>query len=91
VRRYSGGFFDDSDMPSTATVSLALVVAALSAACAADSSTATGTEAKAPPEYRTGSNIAVREPRTTTAAEKARAAPAADASRPADPAVKPAN
>ena len=78
-------------MPSTATVSLALVVAALSAACAADSSTATGTEAKAPPEYRTGSNILVRERRPTTSDEKAKVAAPADATRPADPAAKTSN
>ena len=78
-------------MTSIATVSLALVVAALAAGCAADSQTAPGNEPRATHEYRTGSNIPVREPRSTTSAEKARATTPADASRPADPAVKPTN
>ena len=78
-------------MTSLATTSLALVVAALVAGCAVDSQTAPGNEATSTREYRTGSNIPVREPRSTTSEEKARAAAAADASRPADPAVKPTN
>ena len=78
-------------MTSTATSSLALVVAALATACAADATTGPGNETRAPAEYRTGSNIPVREPRATPPAEKARTATPADASRPADPAVKPAN
>ena len=78
-------------MTSLATTSLALVVAALAAGCAADSQTASSNEPTSTREYRTGSNIPVREPRSTTSEEKARAATAANASRPADPAGKPAN
>ncbi|HSC64209.1 MAG TPA: hypothetical protein VLD35_11270 [Caldimonas sp.] len=78
-------------MTSTATVSLALVVAALATACAADTTTAPGNETRGPVEYRTGSNIPVREPRTSAPAEKARPVTPADASRPADSGVKPAN
>ena len=77
-------------MTSLATTSLALVVAALATACAADSPTAPGNEPASTPEYRTGSNISVRERRPTTSEEKARAAAPADTSRPADPA-KPTN
>jgi len=74
-------------MTSIATASLALAVAALAAGCAADSSTASGNEPMAPREYRTGSNIPVREPRSTSSDEKARAATPAGATAP----VKPAN
>ena len=74
-------------MTSIATASLALVVAALAAGCATDSTTATSNEVKAPAEYRTGSNIPVREPRSTSSDEKARAATPAGATAP----VKPAN
>jgi len=84
-------------MTSLATISLALalalalVVAALGAGCAADLQSAPSNEPRAQVEYRTGSNIPVREPRSTTSAEKARETTPADASRPADPAVKPTN
>ena len=78
-------------MTSFATASLAVVVAALAAGCAVDSQTAPGNEPTSTPEYRTGSNISVRERRSTTSEEKARAAAPADASRPAEPAVKPTN
>ena len=78
-------------MTSLATTSLAVVVAALATGCAVDSQTAPGSEPVSPPEYRTGSNIPVRESRSTTSEEKARAATPADAARPADPAVKPTN
>ena len=78
-------------MTSLATTSLALVVAALATGCAVDSQTASGNSPTSTREYRTGSNIPVREPRSTTSEEKARAAAPADASRPADPAVKPTN
>jgi hypothetical protein len=78
-------------MTSLAATSLALVVAALATGCAVDSQTAPSKESMSMPEYRTGSNISVRERRSTTSEEKARAAAPADASRPADPAVKPTN
>ena len=78
-------------MTSPATTALALIVAALAAGCAVDSQTAPGNEAASTREYRTGSNIPVREPRSTTSAEKARAATPADASHAADPAVKATN
>ena len=80
-------------MTSIATVSLTLVVAALAAGCAAESqtATATGNEPRATHEYRTGSNIAVREPRPATSEEKARATTPADASRPAEQPAKPTN
>ena len=78
-------------MTSLATTSLALVVAALAAGCAADSQTAASHEPPSTPEYRTGSNISVRERRATTGEAKARATTPADASRPADPAGKPTN
>ena len=77
-------------MTSTATATATLVLAALSAGCA-ESQTAPSNEPRATPEYRTGSNIPVREPRSTNNTEKARSATPADAARPADPAVKPTN
>ncbi|HEV7575310.1 MAG TPA: hypothetical protein VGO85_04665 [Caldimonas sp.] len=62
-------------MTAIAPLALVLVIAALGAGCAADPQGATATsEAKAPREYRTGSNIPVREPKTTSDDEKARAA-----------------
>ena len=76
---------------SLATTSLALLVAALATGCAADSGTAPGNEPASTPEYRTGSNIPVRERRPTTSEEKAKAAAPADSSRPADPAAKTTN
>jgi len=78
-------------MTSLATTALALVVTALASGCAVDSQGAPANQPAPTREYRTGSNIPVREPRSTTAEEKARAATPADASRPADPAVKPTN
>ena len=78
-------------MNCLATTSLVLLVAALATGCAVDSQTAPGSEPVSPPEYRTGSNIPVRERRSATSEDKGRAATAADASRPADPAVKPPN
>ena len=78
-------------MTSLATTSLALVVAALAAGCAVDSQTASGSEPAATPEYRTGSNIPVRERRPTTSDEKAKAAAPANAARPADPSTKTTN
>jgi hypothetical protein len=78
-------------MTSRITVSLALVVAALAAGCAADSQMTTSSEPKAPPEYRTGSNIPVREHRSTSEEAKSRAAAPADAQQPADPAGKTTN
>ena len=78
-------------MTSIATVSLTLVVAALAAGCAADSQTASGSEPRATQEYRTGSNIPVREPRSTSSEEKARATTPADAPRPAEQPAKPTN
>ena len=79
-------------MTSLATTSLVVVVAALAGGgCALDSQTGPGNEPSPTREYRTGSNIPVREPRSTTGEEKARAETPADPSRPADPAVKPAN
>lgn len=71
---------------SLATASLALVVAALAAGCAAESQ-AVSNEPAAPREYRTGSNIPVHEPRSTTDEDKARASAS---SRPA-PAAKTTN
>jgi len=76
-------------MTSIVTASLALAVAALAAGCAADFQTASGNEPMAPREYRTGSNIAVREPRATSPEEKARAATPADAAVPAAAPAKP--
>jgi hypothetical protein len=86
-------FFDARDMTSTATATatVALVIAALSAGCATDSQTAPSNELRATPEYRTGSNIPVREPRSTNNTEKKRSATPGDAARPADPAAKPTN
>jgi hypothetical protein len=78
-------------MTSLATTSLALVVAALAAGCAVDSQTASGSEPASVPEYRTGSNIPVRERRSPTGEERAKAAAPADGSRPADPAAKTTN
>lgn len=75
---------------SIITVSLALVAAALAAGCAADSQT-TSSEPKAPREYRTGSNIPVREPRSTSEEEKSRPAAPAEQPRRADPAGKTTN
>ena len=78
-------------MTSLVTTSLALVVAALASGCAVESQTASGSEPASPPEYRTGSNIPVRERRPTTSEEKAKAAAPANASRPPDPAAKTTN
>ena len=78
-------------MTSLATTSLALIVAALATGCAVDSQTAPGNEPASTREYRTGSNIPVREPRSTSSEDKARASAPADAARPTDPAVKPKN
>ena len=78
-------------MTFLASTSLAAVVAALATGCAVDAKTAAGNEPAPTREYRTGSNIPVREPRSTTGEEKARAATATGASSPADPAVKPTN
>jgi hypothetical protein len=61
-------------MTSLATTSLALVVAALATGCAVDSQTAPSNQPTSTREYRTGSNIPVREPRSTTSEEKAAAA-----------------
>ena len=78
-------------MTSTAPFALVLAVAALAAGCAADSqTTAPSNEPRATLEYRTGSNIPVREHRATTSTEKARATTPTEASPAADP-VKPAN
>jgi len=77
-------------MTSIPTTALVLAVAALAAGCAADSQTAPSSEPRATLEYRTGSNIPVREPRATTSTEKARAATPAETPPPADP-VKPTN
>lgn len=90
-RRYSGGFLTPSDMTSIATASLTLVLAALAAGCAADSQTAPSSEPRATLEYRTGSNIPVREPRSTTSEEKARATTPADTARPAGQPATPTN
>jgi len=78
-------------MNCLATTSLVLLVAALATGCAVDSQTAPGSEPVSPPEYRTGSNIPVRERRPTTSEERAKAAAPANASRPADPAAKTSN
>ena len=79
-------------MTSLATVSLALIVAALAGGCAVDAQTAPGNEPAATPEYRTGSNIPVRERRPASADEKAARRHARPRRRAAaDPAVKPAN
>jgi hypothetical protein len=77
-------------MTSIRTIALLLAVAGLAAGCAADSQTAPSNEPKATLEYRTGSNIPVREHRATTSTEKARATTPTEASPAADPA-KPAN
>ena len=52
----------------------ALVVAVLATACAAVDDKAQVAEPKAPREYRTGSNIPVKEPRATTDEERAQTA-----------------
>ena len=78
-------------MTSFATTTMTLVVAALATGCAADSQTAPSNEPRGTLEYRTGSNIPIREPRSTTSAEKARATTPADAPPPTEPAVKPTN
>ena len=78
-------------MTSRITVSLALVVAALAAGCAADSPMTNSSEPKAPLEYRTGSNIPVREHRPPSEEAKSRAAAPVDAQQPADPAGKTTN
>jgi len=78
-------------MTSIGTASLLLAVAAVAAGCAVESQTAPGNEPRATLEYRTGSNIPVREPRATSNTEKARAATPTEAPRAADPAVTPTN
>ena len=78
-------------MTSKPTASLALFAAALVAGCATDPQTASSSEPPAPREYRTGSNIPVREPRSTGSSDKARVATPADAPPATAPAVKPAN
>lgn len=78
-------------MTALVTTSLALVVAAIASGCAIESQTASGSEPASTPEYRTGSNIPVRERRPTTSGEKAKVAAPADAARPADPAAKTTN
>jgi hypothetical protein len=72
---------------SFVSASLALVVAALAAGCATDSQPAASStnEAKPAPEYRTGSNIPVREPRTESEQDKARAGTSADKPRGTEP------
>jgi type IV pilus biogenesis protein CpaD/CtpE len=59
-------------MTSIIRLSLALAAVALAAGCASDPQPVSG-DAKAPLEYRTGSNIPVRGSRPTTEAERARA------------------
>jgi len=61
-------------MTSLVTRSLALVLAALASACAVDSGTAPSNEPSPTREYRTGSNIPVKEPKTTTDEERTQAA-----------------
>jgi len=53
---------------------VAVVAAVLASACAAVDDKAPVTEPKAPREYRTGSNIPVKEPKTTTDEERTQAA-----------------
>jgi type IV pilus biogenesis protein CpaD/CtpE len=53
---------------------VAVIAAILSSACAAVDDKAPVTESKPPREYRTGSNIPVKEPKATTDEEQARAA-----------------
>jgi len=53
---------------------VAVVAAVLATACAAVDDKAPVTEPKAPREYRTGSNIPVKEPKTTTDEERTQAA-----------------
>ena len=69
-------------MTSLATTSLALVVAALAAGCAVDPRPRPAASRQATPEYRTGSNIPVRERRPTTSDEKAKAAAPAERAAP---------
>lgn len=69
-------------MTSRATASVALVLAALAAGCAADAQNPSTSAAPQPErEYRTGSNIPVHEPRPSTAEERARAADQAAAQK----------
>ena len=53
---------------------VAVVAAVLATACAEVDDKAPVTEPKAPREYRTGSNIPVKEPKTTTDEERTQAA-----------------
>jgi hypothetical protein len=53
---------------------VALIAAVLAVACAAVDDKASAAEPKAQREYRTGSNIPVKDPRPTTDDERARAA-----------------
>jgi hypothetical protein len=53
---------------------VAVIAAVLATACAAVDDQARVAEPKAPREYRTGSNIPVKEPRVTTDEERAQAA-----------------
>lgn len=67
--------------------SLALVVAALAAGCATDSPSSAGTRGSEPAasrEYRTGSNIPVREPKTPSEHDKSRAGTPAESPKGAE-------
>ena len=59
-------------MTAIAPASLLLVIAALASGCASDPQ-ASAKEPKEQPEYRTGSNLPVRNTRPTTEAERERA------------------
>jgi hypothetical protein len=77
-------------MTLRATVSFALVFAVLAAGCAADlQSPAAANAPKAEREYRTGSNIPVREPRKSADEERARAAAEAEAQQRSGTIAKP--
>jgi hypothetical protein len=77
-------------MTFRSTASFALVFAVLAAGCAADPQSSSAANApKAEREYRTGSNIPVREPRKSADEERARAAADAEAQQRSGTIAKP--
>ena len=61
-------------MASASSFCLALLVAALGVGCAATDDKLTSTEPRPAREYRTGSNIPIRDPQPATEEDRARAA-----------------
>jgi hypothetical protein len=77
-------------MTLRAAASFALSLAALAAGCAADPQSPSAANAPtAEREYRTGSNIPVREPRRSADEERARAATEAEAPQRSGTSAKP--